>query len=822
MSDYWLEVSYGLFNTEVDHPESWIRLSLNSSYYGKDLGQDTDVNICDLVTEAFSAADPLFDYGKYRLFVIMHTAGDQATTRRNSDIWSSAQTSPLRWACGLRLTSGEEENIGGVAIVSSSDPMGVWAHELGHLLGLPDLYNSELQSGPDDFVGKWDLMAAGSWNGPSFAPGSSPSHITSWGKIKLGWLSGERVATVEKGRILHVTLSPLELGDGLAAVKIPISSTEYYLVELRLRLGFDRYLPSEGVLILKVDEARASGEGIVRVVGKEVSSGDLNNAALGPGKTFEDRQREISVTVQSRSGKEFLITVQHGPPSFPLTILTNAPLAKVYINGTPHTADLAGRIVAVVYQGHIELSVEETYQVNETLRYLFTSWTIDDKEVNLFRIIIDTSNISVIRGFFIKQFFVEVSSDIGEVYGTGWYDEGAEALVGVAATMLDCGDRTRCVFDDWLGLNSKEPKTSVTVTRALSITARWRQEHYVEILEPLARPGSGWYEKGSRLTLRVDWAKAGVSDKERFRFERWGGDVESTDNEVSIVVDSPKLVKVEWVKQYLVEVNIEPVSRYATWVDEGKEFSAEAPSEVILSNSSKLVFVGWKEFPSETRRITFIVTRPTVLSSTWANEYRVEIVPTDFRDDQLEDSGNLRLTLSGQGGQVQVAQPFRLWLREGRWSIEKAEWRGVTFDLNTEVDVHGPVTVRTQLPFQTLRVVVSGWLGQPITDAAVSVRLQSGAWEADGTSDERGEAVFRQTPAKQLEAAASYRGVEASVSVNGEWVTGGEVRIRLPIYFELLGVPLTTVLLSTVIAVALAISLGVVAGRYFWFRMRNV
>ncbi|MCI0688737.1 MAG: immune inhibitor A [Sporichthyaceae bacterium] len=61
--------------------------------------------------------------------------------------------------------------------------VGVFAHEYGHDLGLPDLY--DIASGGDSDVEFWDLMSSGSHAGPIFQ--GIPTHMGLWDKFVLGW-----------------------------------------------------------------------------------------------------------------------------------------------------------------------------------------------------------------------------------------------------------------------------------------------------------------------------------------------------------------------------------------------------------------------------------------------------------------------------------------------------------------------------------------------------------------------------------------------------------------------------------------------------------
>jgi immune inhibitor A len=61
--------------------------------------------------------------------------------------------------------------------------VGVFAHEYGHDLGLPDLYDTS--GAADSDVDFWDLMASGSHSGPIFQ--AIPTHMGLWDKWVLGW-----------------------------------------------------------------------------------------------------------------------------------------------------------------------------------------------------------------------------------------------------------------------------------------------------------------------------------------------------------------------------------------------------------------------------------------------------------------------------------------------------------------------------------------------------------------------------------------------------------------------------------------------------------
>ena len=99
-------------------------------------------------------------------------------------------------------------------------------------------------------MGFWDTMSCHFYKRELPPPG-----ISSWTRIRLGWLDRSRIKVVKPGQDAEVILGPLEDGSSEnLAIKIPLSDHTYYLIENRQPLGFDRYLPGSGILIMYADD----------------------------------------------------------------------------------------------------------------------------------------------------------------------------------------------------------------------------------------------------------------------------------------------------------------------------------------------------------------------------------------------------------------------------------------------------------------------------------------------------------------------------------------------------------------------------------------
>ncbi|WP_328400116.1 immune inhibitor A [Streptomyces sp. NBC_00390] len=78
--------------------------------------------------------------------------------------------------------------VGDYTVQPENGGLGVFAHEYGHDLGLPDHYDTSGKG--ENSTGFWTLMSAGSWLGEGKdSIGDLPGDMTAWDKLQLGWLN---------------------------------------------------------------------------------------------------------------------------------------------------------------------------------------------------------------------------------------------------------------------------------------------------------------------------------------------------------------------------------------------------------------------------------------------------------------------------------------------------------------------------------------------------------------------------------------------------------------------------------------------------------
>jgi len=334
MRSYFLETSYGAFDLRGT-VLGWYRSQAlyddivdltvicgQDSDYGLDTTDgaidpaksDYPLNVWGIVAEAVALADGDVDFSAYDndgpdgvpdsgdddgyvdfLLVIHPRFGAEDYRGSCNDIWSLQ--SNLESYEHTRGTTADGVGIGPFVIVPELGQIGVFAHEVCHLLGLPDLYNSKTG---EPIVGDYCLMDTGAWGGPQFASGSVPAHLSAPMKYFLGWIeptsiclgceSEGAVAAVVQPSETWKTQSAYEILGNPGGMDWNLEGTgdgEYFLVENRHRsLGyFDSYLPGAGLLIWKVDESRPdNNSSLTRLA--EVIQADGDGSSSGSAADF--------------------------------------------------------------------------------------------------------------------------------------------------------------------------------------------------------------------------------------------------------------------------------------------------------------------------------------------------------------------------------------------------------------------------------------------------------------------------------------------------------------------------------------------------------
>jgi immune inhibitor A len=196
----------------------------------------------------FPPALSAFKDGAITALIIVH-AGQGAEVKptkveQAANIWSHKADlrKPFKVAPNLFATN--------YLTVPEDAHMGVCAHELGHLaFQWDDFYDPNYaDDGVEwDGAGVWDLMAGGSWNNG----GLTPAHPAGLHKSQHHWVQVQQVAATTTG----IAIPPYSktAGKVVRVISPRFKPTQCLILENRRRVGFDRALPGEGLLVWRVD-----------------------------------------------------------------------------------------------------------------------------------------------------------------------------------------------------------------------------------------------------------------------------------------------------------------------------------------------------------------------------------------------------------------------------------------------------------------------------------------------------------------------------------------------------------------------------------------
>ncbi len=248
--DYFIENSMGQFRPQFDCYGP-VTLPQNRSYYGGNNVYGEDKNAERMIADAVSLLDDEVDFSQYdtdgdgyidNVFVFYAGMGE-ASGGSSDTVWPHAYyvESGAGITCvvdGVRLDryacSNEWEG-------GKPDGIGTFVHEFSHVMGLPDLYDTEgsLTVTPDTY----SVLDYGPYNNN----GRTPPAYSAFERNALGWNEPHVLDGPASVSLAHIAESN-------ESYLIPTEKTnEFFLLENRQQTGWDTYIPGHGMLIWHID-----------------------------------------------------------------------------------------------------------------------------------------------------------------------------------------------------------------------------------------------------------------------------------------------------------------------------------------------------------------------------------------------------------------------------------------------------------------------------------------------------------------------------------------------------------------------------------------
>lgn len=190
--------------------------------------------------------------------------------------------------------------------------VGVFCHEFGHVLGLPDLYDTSYKTAG---VGMWSLMGGGEWGtmgAAGVSPGTDPAPFMNWERAYLGWIT-ETDITPASGKSVSYDFE--EANDSDTVYRINLSDDQYLTLEgkKKNKSGSGMLVEETGLLITQIHKGilnnywstntvnygtyRPHGAMVVEAVASNYKSNGLGNLWRGSSSTLR-----TTTTALFRSG----------------------------------------------------------------------------------------------------------------------------------------------------------------------------------------------------------------------------------------------------------------------------------------------------------------------------------------------------------------------------------------------------------------------------------------------------------------------------------------------------------------------------------------
>jgi M6 family metalloprotease-like protein len=317
LHEYWMEDSRGRYGVDLTSfgPYKMPALAYQYGINYMNPGACPENKSCDLSLREDSFAAWRADVGNdtansFELTFILSAGQDESSTWQefgemmfaseddvpdafgppaDSGLPNFAKTRYVPWSSWAAASSVWPNAGGGSSIQGESSGMGTYAHELSHLLNIPDNYNNPYGQPPRrSYTGPWSMLSRGSFNGPggphsrwhipALQGGALGSLHTMRDKLQLGLVTNDTTLSVERDTLAKsgsvvARITARSVISDLMGIRIfmdkdlsPACNTttdllcdggnyDAYDFEVVDRMGSDSFQPDSGVMISKIKVA---------------------------------------------------------------------------------------------------------------------------------------------------------------------------------------------------------------------------------------------------------------------------------------------------------------------------------------------------------------------------------------------------------------------------------------------------------------------------------------------------------------------------------------------------------------------------------------
>jgi hypothetical protein len=194
---------------------------------------------------------------------------------------------------------------------------------------------------------------------------------------------------------------------------------------------------------------------------------------------------------------------------------------------------------------------QNTVQVSPTTQYVFSHWSGDYSGSGSSGTV-TVNGAMTITAVYQLQYYLSVQSQPQSAptpQGQGWYNSGATASLQSPAQTIGGDGGSRLVFQGWSvdGQGTQSgPSLNLVMNSPHTATAVYGQQYYLNIqTDQGVASGSGWYDAGSTAQIYVS-TPVSTSYGVSIVFNGWQGDIQSSNQSTSVVMNGPMNVVATW------------------------------------------------------------------------------------------------------------------------------------------------------------------------------------------------------------------------------------------------------------------------------------
>jgi len=439
--DYFMASSYGKFAPEFDVVGPY-NLPKSIASYGANDEDGYDIDPAAMIVDACAAANTAgLDFTQYdtdndgvldNVFVyyagyneaegasentvwphrwVVYTSQENSTNYTYDGTIASVTFDGKRlydYACTSELSGSAGNSMCGI---------GTFCHEFGHVIGMPDYYHTNDNTGKST-LDEWSIMDYGGYSNE----GRTPPLYSTYDRFYLGWLTPQ-----EMNSPIDLTLLPIYQGTTepsntnqqaylLSATTHDLNGanptpSEFFMLEYRKKTGWDAFLPGEGMLIWHIDYNQSAWDdnGPNNYTGTSQTATDhmrvylqpLSGSTTTPGAAFTsgsftpttwsgtDINRAITAITKTTNNVSFkLMGGTQGPTIISssnltdfATILGNPSVSQSFtISGTTLTDNIT---IAFNDQSSFEMKLSSESTWSKTLTLAQTAGSINPTTINI-------------------------------------------------------------------------------------------------------------------------------------------------------------------------------------------------------------------------------------------------------------------------------------------------------------------------------------------------------------------------------------------------------------------------------------------------------